>query len=202
MANLERLTEKQRAVYEFIREKIRMRGYGPTVREIGSRFGISSPNGVMCHLRALERKGLINREPNMSRAITLATESPDGRGEGLPLRGRVAAGRLHEAVEERERINFNELFNADDHYVLRVSGDSMIEDNITDGDYVIVRKQHTAYRGQIVVAQTGEHEATLKRWYPEGKRIRLQPSNSSLPPIYVTDARVVGVVVGVLRRLK
>jgi repressor LexA len=138
----------------------------------------------------------------MSRAITLATESPGGREEGLPLKGRVAAGQLHEAVEERERLNFNELFNADDHYVLRVSGDSMIEDNILDGDFVIVRKQHTAQRGQIVVAQTGEHEATLKRWYPERKRIRLQPSNSALQPIYVTDARVVGVVVGVLRRMR
>ncbi len=200
MANLERLTKRQREVYEFIREKIRSRGYGPTVREIGAQFGISSPNGVMCHLKALEKKGLITREPNMSRAITLITETPDGGG-GLPLAGRIAAGVLHEAVEQNDRIDFGEIFRADDLFVLEVSGDSMIEDHITDGDYVVIRKQETADKGQVVVALTDDNEATLKRWFPEKDRIRLEPANSAMDPIYVDNAKVLGVVVGVVRQV-
>ena len=200
MANLESLTNRQREVYEFIREKIRHRGYGPTVREIGAQFKISSPNGVMCHLKALEKKGLITREPNMSRAIMLSTETPSGGG-GLPLAGRIAAGMLHEAIEQDERIDFGELFSADDLFVLEVSGDSMIEDQIADGDYVVIRKQATANRGQTVVALTDDTQATLKRWYPEAKRIRLEPANSTMKPIYVDNARVLGVVVGVVRKV-
>ncbi|HVC95947.1 MAG TPA: transcriptional repressor LexA [Pirellulales bacterium] len=201
MAILERLTNRQREVYEFIRDKIRNRGYGPTVREIGGQFDISSPNGVMCHLKALEKKGLITREPNMSRAITLATENPDGTG-GLPLLGTIAAGVLHEAISLDERIDFGELFHADDLYVLKVKGESMIEDQIADGDYVVIKKQPTAHKGQTVVALTEDNEATLKRWYPEGKRVRLEPANKSMKPIYVTNPRVLGVVVGVVRQLK
>ncbi|HEX4132134.1 MAG TPA: transcriptional repressor LexA [Pirellulales bacterium] len=200
MADLTSLTERQREVYEFIREKIRSRGYGPTVREIGTQFGISSPNGVMCHLKALEKKGIINREPNMSRAITMATETIE-RSHGLPLRGTIAAGVLHEAIEQDEVIDFNDFFDADDLFVLRVKGDSMIEDQIADGDYVVVRKQETAHRGDTVVAITEENEATLKRWYPEAGRIRLQPANSEMEPIYVKDARVLGVVIGVVRKV-
>ncbi len=130
----------------------------------------------------------------------LATENPDGSG-GLPLAGQIAAGVLHEAVEQDERIDFGEMFQADDLFVLKVKGDSMIEDQIADGDYVVIRKQNTAQRGQTVVALTDENEATLKRWYPEGKRIRLEPANSSMEPIYVTNASVLGVVVGVVRKI-
>ncbi|MDA7980228.1 MAG: transcriptional repressor LexA [Pirellulales bacterium] len=199
MADLDQLTPRQRDVYKFIREKIRSRGYGPTVREIGTHFKIRSPNGVMCHLRALEKKGLITREPNMSRAIQLATEPIEQKG--LPLAGRIAAGMLHEAVEQREVLDFGELFDADKHFALEVSGDSMIEDQITDGDYVVVRRQESAATGQIVVAAVDEDQATLKRWFPESNRIRLEPSNKSMKPIYVKDARVMGVVVGVVRRV-
>ena len=201
MANTEHLTERQREVYEFIRDKIRSRGYGPTVREIGLQFNISSPNGVMCHLKALEKKGLITREPNMSRAIMLATESVDGSGGGLPLRGQIAAGALTEAVEQNELVDFGEMFNVDNAYVLKVKGDSMIEDHICDGDFVAIRKQETASKGDVVVALTDDGEATLKRWYPEGKRLRLQPANSTMAPIYVTNARVLGVVIGVVRKV-
>ncbi|MBX3412869.1 MAG: transcriptional repressor LexA [Pirellulales bacterium] len=201
MSQLDRLTNRQREVYEFIREKIRSRGYGPTVREIGTEFKISSPNGVMCHLKALEKKGLINREPNMSRAIMLATEPAEERG--LPLAGRVAAGLLQEAIEQNERIDLDELFNPDrgDLFALRVDGDSMIDAQIADGDIVIIRKQGTAHRGQIVVAATDEHEATLKRWYPESNRIRLEPANSTMEPIYVKNAKVLGVLAGVVRQV-
>src|SRR4051812_30517535 len=124
MSLMDTLTERQKKVYEFIRDKIRNRGYGPTVREIGTQFEISSPNGVMCHLKALEKKGLITREPNMSRAIQLAAEPIEERG--LPLAGMVAAGVLHEAIEQTERVDFEEMFNRKNQFALRVKGDSMI----------------------------------------------------------------------------
>jgi len=201
MSNIDSLTVKQRKVYDFIREKIRTRGYGPTVREIGTEFEISSPNGVMCHLKALEKKGLITREPNMSRAIMLATESFDTQRKGLRVAGRIAAGMLHEAIEQNETLDIGGLFDADDLFVLEVSGDSMIEDQIADGDYVVIKKQDTAEKGQIVVALTDDNEATLKRWYPEADRIRLEPANSTMKPIYVKNARVLGTCVGVVRKM-
>lgn len=198
MANFENLTDRQREVYEFVREKIRGRGYGPTVREIGARFKIRSPNGVACHLKALEEKGMITRERHKSRAIQMSTETASGAG--LPLLGRISAGHLVEAISQDERVDFGEMFHQDDLFVLEVRGDSMIEDQIADGDYVVIRKSETARKGEIVVALTDENEATLKRWYPEGKRIRLQPANSGMKPIYVKNARVLGVVVGVVRK--
>jgi repressor LexA len=201
MSLMDSLTKRQRHVYEFIRDKIRKRGYGPTVREIGENFGIASPNGVMCHLKALEKKGLITREANMSRAIQLAAEPIEERG--LPLAGRVAAGVMHEAIEQQERVDFAGMFDSSKKnlFVLEVSGDSMIDAHISDGDYVIVRRQRTAQPGQMVIAQTGDGEATLKFWYPEKNRIRLQPANSDMDPIYVRDVRVLGVVTGVVRRV-
>ena len=144
MEAFDNLTERQQAVYEFIRGKIRGRGYGPTVREIGRQFGINSPNGVVCHLKALEKKGLIAREPNMSRAIQLAAEPIEDRS--LPLAGRIAAGVLHQAIEQNERVDFDTMFDPADKdlFVLEVNGDSMIEDQIADGDFVVIRKQKTA----------------------------------------------------------
>ena len=194
------LTEKQQAVYEFIREKIRSRGYGPTVREIGRHFGIRSPNGVVCHLKALEKKG------DYSRAEHVAGDPIGGRAvedRRLPLAGRIAAGVLHEAIEQNERVDFDEMFDPADKdlFLLQVNGDSMIEDQIADGDFVVVRRQKTARKGQIVVAITDEGEATLKRWFPERNRIRLEPANSTMKPIYVRNAQVLGVVVGVIRKV-
>ncbi|MCH8044342.1 MAG: transcriptional repressor LexA [Planctomycetes bacterium] len=198
-SHLSHLTKRQKAVYEFIRDKIQNRGYGPTVREIGDNFGISSPNGVMCHLKALEKKGIITREPNMSRAIRLIAEPVEEKG--LPLAGRIAAGVMHEAFEQNERVDFGAMFSKKNQFVLEVSGDSMIDAQIADGDWVVVKKQRTAHAGDMVVAQTEDGEATLKYWFPEKNRIRLQPANSSMSPIYVKDARVQGVVVGVVRKL-
>ncbi len=191
------LTERQQNVYNMIRELIVGRGYGPTVREIGEHFGIKSPNGVMCHLRALERKGLIRRSPNKSRAIEL-TQSADRNGHSLPLAGMVAAGPTALAFGQNNRVDFSEMFFQDDRFILRVSGDSMIDAHITDGDYVIIQKQDTAEPGQMVVAQTPTGE-TLKYWHPEGDRIRLQPANKNMEPIYVKEATVIGIAVGVVR---
>jgi repressor LexA len=201
MSLLENLTKRQRRVYEFIRDKIRNRGYGPTVREIGEHFGIASPNGVMCHLRALEKKGLITREANMSRAIQLAAEPVQERG--LPMAGRVAAGVLHEAIEQNERVDFASMLDGSKRslFVLEVNGDSMVDAHISDGDYVVVKRQRTAQAGQMVVAQTEDGEATLKYWYPEKNRIRLQPANTEMKPIYVREARVMGVVAYVVRKV-
>ena len=199
MADLDQMTKRQRLVYEFIKGKIRNRGYGPTVREIGENFGISSPNGVMCHLKALEKKGLITREPNMSRAIQLTSEPIEEKG--LPLRGRIAAGVLHEAIEQTERVDFESMFSKKNLFVLKVSGDSMIDAQIADGDYVVIRKQKEAAAGQIVVAETDEGEATLKYWFPESNRIRLEPANSTMQPIYVKDAKILGVLAGVVRKM-
>jgi repressor LexA len=201
MSIFDQLTERQREVYEFIRDKIVNRGYGPTVREIGAEFNISSPNGVMCHLKALEKKGLIKRSPNKSRAIELARGVGGDDEPGLPLAGEVAAGLTHLAFEQDERIDLGALFQKRNLFVLSVRGDSMIEAQIADGDYVVVKKQKTAEPGQMVVAQTPEGEATLKFWFPEAKRIRLQPANSTMEPIYVPRAEVLGVVVGVVRKL-
>lgn len=193
------LTERQEEVYDFIKDKIMNRGYGPTVREIGDAFGISSPNGVMCHLKALEKKGLITRESHMSRAIQL-TDQPQLKRTSLPLAGQVAAGSPTLAVEDLERIDFAGLFDDDNEtFCLRVKGDSMIEDQIAEGDYVVVRQTKRARDGDIVVALVDDDEATLKRFFREKNRIRLQPANKRMKPIYSTNVAVLGVVKGVIR---
>ncbi len=201
MELIENLTKRQRQVYEFIREKIRTRGYGPTVREIGAKFKIGSPNGVVCHLKALEKKGMISREANRSRAIKLIAEPIYDRG--ITLAGRIAAGVLHEAIEQHERVSFDAMFDPTKKnlFVLEVSGDSMIDDQIADGDYVVIKKQRTARKGQIVVALTEDNDATLKRWFPEKDRVRLEPANAKMKPIYVKNPKVLGVVIGVVRKV-
>jgi len=203
-ALVDQLTTRQAAVFEFIREKVQTRGYGPTVREIGEHFKISSPNGVMCHLRALEKKGLLHRVRKHDRAIARAMElAPEiaAESKGMPMAGTVAAGLTTLAFEQAERVDFGQMFSKKSFFALKVKGDSMIDAHIEDGDYVVVKKQRTAQPGQMVVAQTPEGEATLKYWHPEAHRIRLQPANSSMSPIYVKEASVLGVVVGVVRSM-
>lgn len=194
------LTERQQKVYELIRRLILERGYGPTVREIGEQFGIKSPNGVMCHLRALEKKGLIRRSPNKSRAIEL-TEKVDRTGHSLPMAGLVAAGAMPLAFEQSERMDFSGMFCKSDRFILQVSGDSMIDAHITDGDFVVIEKQDAAEPGQMVVAQMPSGDSTLKFYFPEGDRVRLQPANSEMDPIYVDEAKIIGVAVGVVRNV-
>ena len=201
---VDQLTDRQAKIFDFIKDRVVGRGYGPTVREIGEHFKISSPNGVMCHLRALEKKGLLNRVRKHDRAIARAIEvAPEILAEekGMPLAGTVAAGLTNLAFEQAERVDFGTMFSKKSYFALKVKGDSMIDASIADGDFVVVKKQRTAQSGQMVVAQTPEGEATLKYWHPEAHRIRLQPANSSMSPIYVKEASVLGVVVGVVRNL-
>jgi repressor LexA len=200
MADFSTLTERQREIYEFIRTKIEARGYGPTVREIGEGFDIKSPNGVMCHLKALEKKGLIKREGFRARAIQLSDHRRPAAS--LPMYGYVAAGSPTQAVEQDNRLDFQELLGGPNHFALQVRGQSMIEDHIADGDFVIIRKQETADNGQRVVAMIN-NEVTLKRFYKKKDQIRLQPANESMEPIIVSpseDTKILGVLVGVVRR--
>ena len=200
MADLEALTPRQREIYNFIRSKIQGRGYGPTVREIGNQFHIKSPNGVMCHLKALQKKGLIHREPNMSRAIQLLDDPTTAPPAGVKMLGRIAAGSPIEAIEQDEELSFNEWEGADDKFALRVSGDSMIDAHITDGDFVVIHRQEQARDGQIVAIRDDEGEATLKRFFKEKHRIRLEPANKSMKAIYRDRVKILGVLVGVVRK--
>jgi len=200
MADLEALTPRQRDIYNFIRIKIQGRGYGPTVREIGNHFQIKSPNGVMCHLKALQKKGLIHREPNMSRAIQLLEDPVNAHRMGLSLMGRIAAGHPMEAVEQTEELTFTDWIEPGDKFALKVTGESMIDAHIADGDYVIIRRQEQARDGQIVAVRDENGEATLKKFYRERNRIRLEPANKTMKPIYRDRVNILGVLVGVVRK--
>lgn len=202
MADTDALTPRQREIYFFIRSKIQGRGYGPTVREIGLEFLIKSPNGVMCHLKALQKKGLIHREPNMSRAIQLLDDPTTApRVTSIKLLGRIAAGPMTEAIEQvDEELEFADWEGAEDKFALRVNGNSMIEEHIADGDFVIIKKQETARDGQIVAVRDEDGEATLKRFFKEKNRIRLEPANKTMKPIYRDKVNVLGVLVGVVRK--
>lgn len=219
----QKLTDRQRAVLDFIVESIQDRGYPPTLREIGNHLGIKSTNGVNDHLRALERKGYLTREDMKSRTLRPAPDilrdaEPDPYIPGpapvpsdmmeIPILGRVAAGQPLEAIEtpmDTVRID-RMLVNArGEVFGLRITGDSMIEAGIFDGDYVFVRKQREAPRGAIVIALVGD-EATCKYFYPERQHIRLEPANSQMAPILIPktdwrDTQILGLVVGVYRRL-
>ena len=200
MADLDALTPRQREIYNFIRGKIQGRGYGPTVREIGLNFEIKSPNGVMCHLKALQKKGLIHREPNMSRAIQLLEDPVSAHQMGLKLVGRIAAGQPLEAIEQQEELTFSDWTEPGDKFALKVTGDSMIEEHIADGDFVILRRQEQARDGQIVAVRDEDGEATLKKFYRDKNRIRLEPANKTMKPIFRDRVNVLGVLVGVVRK--
>lgn len=200
MPDFSQLTERQREIYDFIQEKIDSRGYGPTVREIGLAFNIKSPNGVMCHLKALEKKGLIKREGFAARAIQLVDHRPGSAG--LPMLGVVAAGSPVHAPASEERFEFSEVFGGPNRFVLKVRGQSMIDNHIDDGDFVIIRKQETANNGERVVAMV-DNEVTLKRFYKEKDHIRLEPANGRMSAIIVDPSkniRILGILVGVMRK--
>lgn len=201
MADLNALTPRQKEIYRFIREKIQTRGYGPTVREIGSQFEIKSPNGVMCHLKALQKKGLIHREANMSRAIQLLQDPASSKPAGsLKLRGRIAAGQPLEAVEDAEDFSIAEWQRGNENFVLQITGDSMIDDHIADGDFVVIKCQEQCRDGQIAAVLDDDGGATLKKVYREKNRVRLEPSNATMRPIYRDSVKILGVLVGMVRK--
>ena len=201
------LTERQRDILQFIREFQEERGVAPTHREICDRFGFSSYGTVYKHLSLLEKKGLIRRDWNQKRGVELVekaapAEAPPSGVRELPLFGVIAAGRPLEVDVSDEKITVPErLTSRGENYVLKVRGDSMIDDGILDGDYVIIARREQANNGEMVVANVAG-AVTLKRLYREGERIRLQPANSLMAPIYAhaRDVAVQGVVVGLMRR--
>jgi repressor LexA len=228
------LTERQQQVYDFIQDRIKAWGYPPTIREIGEHLGIRSTNGVADHLKALKRKGYLLQQDMKSRTLMLVGDEDSGADEHevpiknagsnvvralfppssgrsveIPILGRVAAGEPILAEEHAEgTVVVDSMLVGDSGkkiFALKVVGESMIEDGIYDGDYIFVRKKQTAEPGEIVVVII-ENEATVKRYYPEGDRIRLQPANALMKPIYVDkkdfkQVQIIGLVVGVYRRL-
>ena len=196
----ETLTPQQNRVFQFILSHMQTHNNPPTIREIAAEMGFKSPNGVVGHLKAIERKGLITRSSKKSRSIQL-TDEFTSEIRGLPLVGRVAAGMMTEAIEQNERVDFGEFWTARGNYVLEVEGDSMIDAHVVPGDYLVVKRRRTASSGDMVIARTGEGEATVKFWFPEKNRVRLQPANKKYKPIYARDVKVIGVVVGVVRQV-
>ena len=207
------LNPRQREILEFLREHTRSRAYPPTVREIGQAVGLSSSSTVQNHLNALEQKGFIRRDPTKSRTVEVVGVDRPAPGRvravAVPLIGRVAAGGpilAEQNIEDHIALG-PEIVGGDGAFALHVRGDSMIEAGIYDGDIAIIRPQREAPNGAIVVARienetTGEHEATVKRFYREAGRIRLQPENSAMEPIYLRDVQIEGVVIAVIRVLR
>jgi repressor LexA len=200
--SVEGLTPRQEQVLEFIRESMRVDGYPPTVREICAALHLSSPSTVHAHLANLERLGLIKRDPTKPRALDVVRDLRPRRP--LPLVGQVAAGSPTLAEDNIEDlVDVPGFLRRDDgDFVLRISGDSMVEAGILDGDLVVVHPQQQAANGEIVVARV-ENEATTKRFFNEGRTIRLQPENENYNPIIVNadEVDLIGLVVGVLRQL-
>jgi repressor LexA len=197
------LTKRQREILDYLNEFIQDHGYAPSLEEIGRRFGLSSLATVHKHLTNLQEKGFIKRSWNRSRSVELVPTRTGGRALELPLLGYVAAGAPIEAIVGTETIAVPEdLAGRRDTYVLRVKGDSMIDEQIRDGDFVIVEDRKTAENGEMVIALVGGSEVTLKKFYRESGRIRLQPANPAMQPL-ILDAgqvQVQGVVVGVMRK--
>ena len=198
------LTKRQQEIFEFIKTYSGKHGYPPTVRDIGKAIGLTSSSTVHTHLANLEKIGILRRDPSKPRALELLVDQAKKAvgPSGLPVVGRVAAGSPVLAEENiEEYVEVPELAGGDaGEYVLRVTGDSMRDAGILDGDHVVVRKQDTARNGEIVVALVGE-EATVKRYFKESDHIRLQPENDAHEPIRTRDAQVLGRVVGVCRRV-
>jgi repressor LexA len=205
------LTRRQKQVYDFLAGFVEKHGYSPSFEEIGEGLGLSSLATVHKHVSNLEEKGLLKRDYNRSRSIDLL--KPRGRMRQmlggaapsdmtLPLLGRIAAGRPVEAMENPETISLADFTRSKDVYVLQVTGESMQDEHIVNGDYVLVEKATTARDGEIVVALVNGSDATLKRMFREGDKIRLQPSNAAMQPIVVpaVSVQIQGRVIGVLRK--
>jgi repressor LexA len=199
-----RLTQRQQEILTFVQRYADSHGYPPSVREIGQAMGLTSSSTVHSHLEALARKGYLRRDPSKPRALEILRNghSVASRVVSLPVVGQVTAGApilAEQNIEEHLALPAA-LFDGGEAFVLKVRGDSMIEDGILDGDLLIVRRQQSATNGDVVVARMDD-EATVKRFYREGDRIRLQPANQAMPPIYARDVVIEGKAIGVLRRL-
>jgi repressor LexA len=197
------LTKRQREILDYLAEFIQQHGYAPSLEEIGRRFSLSSLATVHKHLTNLQEKGFIRRAWNRSRSVELMPTRSGGRAIELPLLGFVAAGAPIEAVASNESISVPEdLVGKRDSYVLKVRGDSMIDEQIRDGDFVIVEDRQTAENGEMVIALLGGNEVTLKKFYRDNGRVRLQPANPAVQPILIAPdlVRIQGVVVGVMRK--
>jgi len=208
---------RKQKIVEFIAMTVRDRGYPPSVREIAVAVDLASTSAVHHHLQALEREGLLERGASHSRAIrltplatteTLGAEHSSSNvipfeGRTLPVIGEIAAGGPIEAYQETSETLAvpDAVVSGGDAYVLRVRGDSMIDAHITDGDYVVIRPQQTAHDGDIVVAQVEENAVTLKRFFKEKNRVRLQPANDQYPPQFYDAVRIQGKLIGVIRRV-
>ena len=206
------ISTRQKQILNYIQQHMDAHGYPPTVREIGSAVNLSSSSTVHAHLKTLQDLGCIERDAVLTRAIKLTPSGAPGSrgGEGrshsksviqVPIIGTVAAGKPRLAVEDVEDVfPLPTDFISGDGFILEVRGDSMIDDGIHDGDYVVVRRQQTADNGETVVAMI-ESEATVKRFYKEKQRIRLQPANKRMKPMYFDDVQIAGKVVGLVRRM-
>jgi repressor LexA len=198
------LTQRQKQILEFIESFMAEQGVAPTLREICERFGYSSYGTVHKHLKLLQQKGYLRRHWNQKRGLELAGKEDGPARVELPFFGLIAAGRPIEALSGNDSVGVPDHLlggRLQDHYVLKVVGDSMIDEGIHDGDLVVVLRRDEARTGEMVVALVGS-EATLKRYYPEGRTIRLQPANARMKPMQVPagDVQVQGVVVGLMRR--
>ena len=197
------LTKRQKEILDFVTDFIDRNGYSPSMEEIAEHFQFASLNAVFKHLEALESRGCLRRDANRARSIHLSQEDASGV-RMLPLLGYVAAGHPIEAVSTPETLNVPEDFlpRQSNYYVLRVQGESMIEEHIQDGDFVVVESRDTAGPGDMVVALVDDENVTLKKYFREGRQIRLQPANETIAPIILDEARVKiqGVVVSVMRK--
>ena len=197
------LTKRQREILDYLNEFIQQHGYAPSLEEVGRRFGLSSLATVHKHLTNLQEKGFIKRAWNRSRSVELVQTRSGGRAVELPLLGFVAAGSPIEAIATAESIAVPEdMVGKRDTYVLRVRGESMIDEQIRDGDFVIVEDRKTADNGEMVIALVGGLEVTLKKFYRENGNVRLQPANPAMRPIVVAaeQIQVQGVVIAVMRK--
>lgn len=203
---MNKLSNRQKAILDYIKQEVRKRGYPPSVREIGEAVGLASSSTVHGHLERLEKKGYIRRDPTKPRAIEIIDGDDFAADFNLsvsriPLVGKVTAGEPILATENVEDYFPlpSHFADADNTFMLKVKGDSMIEAGILDGDYVIVRVQHTANNGDIVVAMNEDNEATVKTFYREKDHIRLQPENASMEPIILKNVTILGKVIGLFR---
>jgi repressor LexA len=197
------LTKRQREILDYLNDFIGQHGYAPSLEEIGRRFGLSSLATVHKHLTNLQDKGFIKRAWNRSRSVEIIPTRMGGRAIELPLLGYVAAGAPIEAITSNETIAVPEdLVGRRDTYVLRVRGDSMIDEQIRDGDFVIIEDRKTAENGEMVIALLRGFEVTLKKFYRENGRVRLQPANPAMQPLLVDpdQVQIQGVVIGVMRK--